>query len=193
MPDQFSTGQLSTGQLSTEQFSTEQFSTGQLRTKVLRLKDREAVHTWLDPRSVPGREAVSIVMTVPFTGDGAMVVTRLRRGIELPGGHVAPGDPDLESAARREAWEEARITLGPLAVTQVIRIEYQTDPPQVTHVVVYTGRVQSMPPFVRAHESSGRMVVSCAEFVEHYGSGSSEERQALVDEARLTLRSLPPS
>lgn len=165
----------------------------QLRRRALPLKDSPTIQTWLDPSVVPDPGSVSIVMTVPFTDDGHVVVVRLRRGVELPGGHVLPEDTDLEAAARRETWEEARITLGPLAVTQVIRIEYAADPLRATHLVVYTGRVASMHPFVSAHESLGRLVVSCADFIARYGTGSSEDRRTLMDEARISLRILPTS
>jgi 8-oxo-dGTP diphosphatase len=172
---------------------------GVLRDRAVPVKDTPTVLSWLDPAAVPHRRQVSVVMIVPFAADGEVVAVRLRRGVELPGGHVLPEDASLEDAARREAWEEARITLGPLAVAQVIRVDYRTgpaltdptltDPPGTTHIVVYTGRVLRMAPFDRAHESLARMVVSTEDFIDRYGTGSSDDRRLLIAEAGAALAS----
>jgi len=163
---------------------------GVLRDSADRVKTAPAVLSWLDPATVPERRDVSVVMVVPFTVDGRVVVARLRRGVELPGGHVQPEDRSLEDAARREAWEEARITLGRLAVAQVIRVDYLTDPPSTSHIVVFTGRVLRMAPFDRAHESLARMVVPSEDFIDHYGTGSRDDRRVLIAEAGAALRSV---
>jgi len=163
-----------------------------LRDSAVPVKDAPAVLSWLDPAAVPDRRHVSVVMVVPFVTDGEIVAARLRRGVEIPGGHVLPEDGSLEGAARREAWEEVRITLGPLSVAQVIRVDRLTDPPGTTHVVVYAGRVLQMAPFDRAHESLARMVVSTGDFIDHYGTGTREDRRMLITEATATLRTVAP-
>jgi 8-oxo-dGTP diphosphatase len=165
---------------------------GVLRDRAVPVKDTPTVLSWLDPAAVPDRRHVSVVMVVPFAADGEVVVVRLRRGVELPGGHVLPEDGSLEGAARREAWEEARIILGPLGIAQVIRVDHLTDPPGTTHIVVYTGRVLRMAPFDRAHESLARMVVSTEDFIDRYGTGTREDRRLLIAEAAAALGSADP-
>jgi 8-oxo-dGTP diphosphatase len=161
-----------------------------LRDRAVRVKDIPSVLSWFDPAVVPDRRDVSVVMIVPFAVEGWVVVVRLGRGVELPGGHVLAEDRSLEDAARREAWEEARITLGPLAVAQVIRVDYLTEPPTTTHIVVYTGRVLRMAPFDRAHESLARIVVSSEDFIDRYGTGTRDDRRVLIAEAGAALRSV---
>src|SRR5262249_34290915 len=118
---------------------------------------------------------------------GEIVVARLRRGVEIPGGHVLPEDGNLEGAARRGAWEEGRITLGPLVLAQGIRGDRLTGPPGPPHVAVYPGRVLRMAPCDRGHESLARMVVSTEDFIDRYGTGTREDRRMLIDDAAAAL------
>jgi len=148
-------------------------------------KGRPVTLTWLDPAvAVP----VSAVSVVPFTGDGRVVLARLARGVELPGGTVEPADTSPEAAARREVWEEIRVTLGPLVRVQLIRM---TAGSRQTHVLVFAGRVTDLPEFVGAHESSGRLVTSCEDFVAHYGFGPAEHRRELIRLAREAVFGTP--
>jgi 8-oxo-dGTP diphosphatase len=155
-----------------------------LRRRTVRYKGTAMTLTWLPPASLPGIECVTAASVVPFTGDGGVVLARLARGLEIPGGEVAASDPDPETAARREAWEEARIILGPLALIQLARVEYLS---VVQHIVVYTGWVASMPPFVQEHESSGRVVVSPDEYVERVRFGNAHDRRLLITQAMAAV------
>jgi 8-oxo-dGTP diphosphatase len=116
------------------------------------LRDRRRTH--VDPARVPHFvllhsdfeppfERVTSVAVVPFTKDGNIVATLQQRGIDLPGGHVRCEDMDIYATARREAMEEARISLGDLRVACVIQSDYfgQHD---LTYMVVVTGLVQQL-------------------------------------------------
>jgi 8-oxo-dGTP diphosphatase len=62
------------------------------------------------PRSDLTRSA----FVIPVTEDGSIVMAdNRRRGLEVPGGHIDPGETQ-EVAARREGGEEAGVTLGDL-------------------------------------------------------------------------------
>jgi len=140
--------------------------------------------TWLAPESIDTVGEVFAATVVPFTSDGDVVVARLRRGLELPGGTVEPTDRNLLATVRREAWEEARIVLEDLTLLHVVRMEHRDGLEPTRHVAVYTGMVAWLPPFVREAESLGRHVLSPDEFVEHTtGFLTTRARRDLVDSA----------
>lgn len=140
--------------------------------------------TWLAPADLDTVGEVFAAMVVPFTPDGDVVVARLRRGLELPGGNVEPYDRDLPETVRREAWEEARIVLADLTLLHVVRMEHRHGQGPTRHVAVYTGMVAWLPPFVREAESLGRLVMSPDEFVSSAtGFGSTQARRDLIDSA----------
>ncbi len=79
--------------------------------------ERAVTFVQLGPGFVPPFEQVTSVSVVPFADDGRMVAALLRRGVDLPGGHVQEGETSVEQVARREATEEADIrTLTPLRI-----------------------------------------------------------------------------
>jgi 8-oxo-dGTP diphosphatase len=74
--------------------------------------------------SLPAFEKITSVLVVPFTPDGLIVCALLPRGIDLPGGHVQINEQTCEETARREAMEEAGITLGKLQLLKVLQSDY---------------------------------------------------------------------
>ncbi|MBP2326442.1 8-oxo-dGTP diphosphatase [Kibdelosporangium banguiense] len=144
--------------------------------------------TWLNLACLPDVGTISSASVVPVTADGKIVLAKLARGLEIPGGDVIVSDPDIEAAARREAWEETCIRLGPLVLIQLVRVEQNTPLAVVRHVVVYAGRVTSMPTFVQENESAGRVVVSPDEYIERVGFGHADDRRLLVTQAMAAVR-----
>src|ERR1700722_1144268 len=61
-------------------------------------------------------QQVGLVGVLAFTADGKLAAVVSKRGVDIPSGHVEPDDSDPESALRREAREEAKLTLGPLTL-----------------------------------------------------------------------------
>ncbi|QUQ65523.1 NUDIX hydrolase [Kutzneria sp. CA-103260] len=155
--------------------------------RTVRFKNREMTLTWLDPARLPDIERISAASVVPFTPAGDIVLAKLARGLEIPGGEVAESDPDVEATARREAWEEACVVLGALVPVQLIEVDCPGAPDLLRHVVVYAGHVIRMPSFVRRHESSGRVVVSPDEYVERVRFGRPDDRRLLVAQAKAAV------
>lgn len=62
---------------------------------------------------LPPLELVTTAFAFAFAGDRLLMTNLTRRGWEIPGGHMEPGERP-EEAVRREVFEEALTTLGPL-------------------------------------------------------------------------------
>jgi len=149
--------------------------------------------TWLDVAEVADIDVADIwaVGVVPFTANGDVVTVRLRRGIEIPAGGIEPSDADLEATARREAWEEARITLGRLELAQLARVDRRDIDAPAQYLVFYTGAVRSMPAFEQCHESFERLVVSCEDYAGKDGFGpysTAADRRRMIQDAKAAIR-----
>lgn len=93
-----------------------------------------------NPGFMPDFEQVTSVSTVAFTADGRIIATEENRGPDVPGGHVQEGEETAEETARREALEEAGITLGALAYLGAIQSDhYGKEPENLTYMVMMTG------------------------------------------------------
>jgi 8-oxo-dGTP diphosphatase len=152
-------------------------------------KGMPVTFTWLPLSELSAVEKSSIlgVVVVPFTADDGIVMVELQRGLEIPGGKIEPTDFDLETTARREAWEEARIVLGQPELTLLVRVDWRDREAPPGYIVVFAANVRSMAPFEQNHESMGRMVVSSADYIDMFGFGPVEMRERMVWEARKAL------
>jgi 8-oxo-dGTP diphosphatase len=162
-------------------------------TSDMLIKGVPVMLTWLDVAEVADIDAADIwaVGVVPFTDSGDVVTVRLRRGIEIPAGGIEPSDADLEATARREAWEEARITLGRLELAQLARVDRRDTDAPARYLVIFTGAVQSMPVFEQRHESFDRLVVSCEDYAGKDGFGpysTTADRRWMIQEAKAAIR-----
>ncbi|MBX6388542.1 MAG: NUDIX domain-containing protein [Frankia sp.] len=126
--------------------------------------------TCLGAAAVPPFEAVTSASVVAVTEDGRLVLARLDRGLDLPGGHVQWRDRSAEAAARRETWEEVRAELAALRMVEVIESDY-FGPDDLTYMVVFAARVRRLHPWAGGHESAGRVLLPPAEFLGQYRGG----------------------
>jgi 8-oxo-dGTP diphosphatase len=100
----------------------------------------------------PPFDKVTSVGVVPFTDDGLIVAALLQRGVDLPGDHVQEGERTIEEVARREALEEAGITLREVHVAEVLQSDYY-GPDDLTYMVLTTAFVDEYRPFAPNEES----------------------------------------
>lgn len=146
--------------------------------------------TRLGASAQPPFEAVTSAAVVAVTQDDMLVVADLARGLDIPGGHVQRHEKSIEETVRREAWEEARITLANLKPVEVIESDY-FGADDLTYLVIFAARVMRLAPWEEKHESAGRMVLAPFEFLERYRAGDPELMQYLVNSALVVLGVLP--
>jgi 8-oxo-dGTP pyrophosphatase MutT (NUDIX family) len=134
----------------------------------------------------PPFDKVTSVAVVPFTDEGLIVAALLQRGVDLPGGHVQEGERTMEEVARREALEEAGITLREVHVAEVLQSDYY-GPDDLTYMVLTTAFVDEYRPFGPTEESQGRLTRSVEEFLERYTAGDVEGMRHLIAAAHTVL------
>lgn len=165
------------------------------RTQVIKGKD--VTFTLLDPAAIaPPLEKVTSVAVVPFDRDGNIVTALLERGPDIPGGHMQVGETSLEETVRREAFEEAFITLGKIETACVIQSDYYgaTDD-KLTYMVVMTGSVGKFHPETPNEESAGRKIMGIEEFLRDYSAGDKDLMRDILGMAQKTHQSMtrPPA
>jgi len=143
---------------------------------------------------MPPFDKVTSVSVVPFTADGQIVAAILERGVDLPGGHVQEGERAFDEVARREAYEEAGITLRDVRVAQVIQSDYYgSAPDDLTYMVQATAFVDAFADFIPTDESSGRVMLSIDEFLRRYIAGDTEMMRRIVAAAHEVLFGAVPN
>ena len=149
---------------------------------------RAVTFVQLDPEFVPPFERVTSVSVVPFTDDGRIVAALLRRGVDLPGGHVQEGETSAEQVARREALEEAGIGLRDIRIALVTQSDYYGSAPEdLTYMVMVAARVDAYHEFVPDEESSGRVMLDAEEFLRRYTAGDTAAMRRIIAAARRVL------
>lgn len=141
------------------------------RTQII--KGKQVTFTLLDPAAIsPPLEKVTSVAVVPFDQDGRIVTALLDRGPDLPGGHMHVGEQRFEETARREALEEAFITLSRLEIACVIQSDYYGDTlDKLTYMIIMAGIVDTFEPEKPNAESAGRKIMSVEDFNLSYTAG----------------------
>lgn len=104
---------------------------------------------------IPG-VATPAALVFPFYGDRIVLAEIPSRGWCIPSGHLEPGE-SAEQAVRREAFEEAGVTLG-----RVVYLGYfvLTDPETnvVRHAPTFVADVLGLSEIPEGSESLGRML-----------------------------------
>jgi 8-oxo-dGTP pyrophosphatase MutT (NUDIX family) len=105
---------------------------------------------------MPPFKNVTSVSVIPFMQDGQIVAVRLRhRGIDIPGGHVEPGETTPEQTMNREVMEEACMTVKNPILAEVIESDYFEHP---SFMLLYGAFVDELHNFTTTEEemSDGR-------------------------------------
>jgi len=138
---------------------------------------------------LPDFKTVTSVAAIPFTKDGRLVVVDLfHRGLDLPGGHVEPGETSPAQTMRREVMEEASMTVKNPVLVEVIESNYFDD--HSSYMLLYGVYVDELLDFVVNDESSERVTVSVAEFIQRYEAGDKVLMKKAVDDAWTLLNEL---
>jgi 8-oxo-dGTP diphosphatase len=122
-----------------------------------------------DDGFVPPFAAVTSVSVVPLLSLDEVVCVRLKRGIDIPGGHVQEGETSFAEVARRESYEEATIQIEDPSIVMTIESDYYgTKPQDLSYLLTVAARVQRLEQFVPSEESSERLILSPLRFLELY-------------------------
>ncbi|GHJ30014.1 hypothetical protein TPA0910_44470 [Streptomyces hygroscopicus subsp. sporocinereus] len=135
----------------------------------------------------PPWSRVTSVSVIAFTPDGTLVIADLERGLDLPGGHTQRHERSAEETARREAWEETRVTLDDLAPIEVIESDY-FGADDLTYMIIFVARVHHMAPWKPGDdESQGRLLMTPEAFLARYTAGDRDLMTHLVTTAQTHI------
>ncbi|HYD17384.1 MAG TPA: NUDIX domain-containing protein [Patescibacteria group bacterium] len=163
------------------------------RRRTQDIKGKQVNFIFLPPDTLPPIEKVTSVAVVPFTGNGEIVAALLHRGPDIPGGHMHKGETSFEETARREAMEEAFITLGPLKTALVIQSDfYGSAPEELTYMLVMTGIVTEFHDVIPDGETLGRKVMPVSDFLAAYTAGDPHFMAEIIEAARDVQSAKPP-
>lgn len=139
---------------------------------------------------IPPLEQTITAHCVPVTSDGKVVaVDVINRGIDMPGGHIDPGET-AEDAMHRETHEETFVTVGEPILIDVWQLSSDNERIGLTekpYLLLYAAKVVSIEEFTPNDEVSRRLILTPDEFVDQYFGDKAQARK-MVDQAITTLR-----
>src|SRR5450755_549895 len=110
----------------------------------------------------PPQALVGTALVLAFMGDRLLMTELVRRGWDIPGGHIEAGEQP-EEAARREVYEETGAALGRLRPLGYHRLHLLGPRPEsyrypypVCYQVFYYAQVTALPNFLATTETRGR-------------------------------------
>ena len=118
---------------------------------------------------LPEQELVTTALVLAFAGDHLLMTNLVRRGWDIPGGHIEYGErPD--EAVLREVYEETGATLGALHLLGYQRlrllgpkpISYRYPYPD-SYQAFYWAQVASLEDFLPTEEARGRALFAPSE------------------------------
>jgi 8-oxo-dGTP diphosphatase len=129
-------------------------------------------------------------LVFPFYGDKVVLAEIPGRGWCIPSGHLEPGEKP-EAAARREAFEEAGVTLG-----RVVCLGYfvltDTQTGTIRHAPTFIADVQGLSELPEGSESRGRLLANLEDIDGLYYHWD-DLLAAVFEEAATARESLLPS
>ena len=143
------------------------------------VKGKPVTFTHRGASVMPDFKHVTSVSVIPFTTEGNIVAVRLRhRGLDLPGGHVEPGESTPEETLNREVREEACMTVRTPVLTEVVESDYFEQP---SYMLLYAAFVDKLHEFEPSDEAAERVEVSPEEFIRQYAAGNKQLMAATIE------------
>jgi 8-oxo-dGTP diphosphatase len=142
----------------------------------------------LGPTTIPDISTITSVHVVPFTSEGNIVsVNIVNRGWDIPGGHVDQGESSPLDTLRREAREEASLSILEPVIVDVLALECKTlDLKTRPYMLIYVAEVAELNGFTPNDEVSQRLLMTPKMFVDSY-FGNKAYAQALIDASARAL------
>jgi ADP-ribose pyrophosphatase YjhB (NUDIX family) len=154
---------------------------GQLDGRPARIEMRE-------PGYAGDAENVRRFKVVVFGTDDRVLAVRSRKTIDLPGGRVEWEDDTLADAARREVWETAEITLGPLVLAAAMVATPLGEPQsRAATIMIVASRAATVALPAATPRMRRYVFLKAANLVERCSAGPPELLQRLIEMAELAL------
>ncbi|HEX9017985.1 MAG TPA: NUDIX domain-containing protein [Anaerolineaceae bacterium] len=110
---------------------------------------------------LPAPESCGTAFAFAFTGERMLLTHLVKRGWDIPGGHIEPGESPVEAAVR-ETLEETRVVVEPVELIGIQELEVFPPLPRdgwtgrLSAQIFYLCRIVEMLPFVKTEEATGR-------------------------------------
>jgi 8-oxo-dGTP diphosphatase len=122
-------------------------------------------HLLLSPH-LPPLALIATAFVFAFYGDQLLMSNLVRRGWDIPGGHIEKGETP-EEAARREVYEETGTQLASLQLLGHQHLHIQAPRPEIysypypdSYQVFYTAQIIALDSFEPTDETAGRGLFS---------------------------------
>lgn len=119
--------------------------------------------------NLPPVARVTAALALAFLGDRLLLTDLIRRGLDIPGGHVEAGEHP-EGAMRREVYEETGARLGPVRLVAYEQFRLLGPKPADfpfpypdSYMVFYAGAVLAFEAFVPNDETRGPVLLAPAD------------------------------
>ncbi|MFC1645132.1 NUDIX hydrolase [Patescibacteria group bacterium] len=131
---------------------------------------------------LPESEKITSVSGIIVDSENNILTIELiRRGWDIPGGHVEVEDETIEHTLKREVFEEAFIEIKDLKISSVIESYHYTE---VTYMIIMTGVVDKVHSFQVNNESLQRKFITPSELLEKF-QGDKEILKQIINRAIL--------
>ncbi|PZM82184.1 NUDIX hydrolase [Candidatus Gracilibacteria bacterium] len=111
---------------------------------------------------------VTSVAGVVFDDNGKILVVKLDRGFDLPGGHIKNGETVFE-AIKREFLEEAFVEITDLKLSSIIESDYfGAEKENLTYMLIFNGKLKTILDFKKNIESKKRVFIYPDDFLKLY-------------------------
>ena len=135
----------------------------------------------LKSKKMPDFKKITSIAIIAFDEDYRIaVVDIVKRGLDIPGGHVEKNEKTIFETVRREFKEEFCGELHDnLKISSIIRSYYSKTP---SYMVILNGRIKNLSKYIRfQNETKGRKVMDVGSFVKAYKGDMSFMREILIN------------
>jgi 8-oxo-dGTP pyrophosphatase MutT (NUDIX family) len=132
------------------------------------------------------------IKVIAFDDEGKVLAIRKRKKIDIISGTTGCDDRNYKDAARREAREEANVTLGRLHLAAVIEsIPKDNSSAEVSFILVMTARAKGVIPYSEYQQPNKRYFLTKENLLKRYSGGKPDDLAKLIEMADFVLADAP--